>query len=91
MTGEAGLKADYMPGNLGFDPLGLKPQDEESLATMQTKELNNGRLAVRLTNVYICWAIVSKLEINYQMQLVHNRAVPQEHVLPSQYLNEKLL
>lgn len=46
MTGEAGLKEDYMPGDLGFDPLGLMPKDAEGLATMQTKELNNGRLAV---------------------------------------------
>ncbi|CAM9234936.1 unnamed protein product [Sphacelaria rigidula] len=46
MTGEAGLKEDYMPGDLGFDPLGLKPTDDEGLATMQTKELNNGRLAM---------------------------------------------
>lgn len=51
MTGEAGLKEDYMPGDLGFDPLGLMPKDEESLATMQTKELNNGRLAV---SVHVC-------------------------------------
>ncbi|CAM9342081.1 unnamed protein product [Sphacelaria rigidula] len=46
MTGEAGLKEDYMPGDLGFDPLGLMPKDDEGLATMQTKELNNGRLAM---------------------------------------------
>ncbi|CAM9234858.1 unnamed protein product [Sphacelaria rigidula] len=46
MTGEAGLKEDYTPGDLGFDPLGLKPTDDEGLATMQTKELNNGRLAM---------------------------------------------
>lgn len=48
MTGEAGLKDDYEPGNLGFDPLGLKPEDPDALDTMKTKELNNGRLAVRV-------------------------------------------
>ena len=29
-----------------FDPLGLKPVDPEELKMMQTKELNNGRLAM---------------------------------------------
>ncbi|CAN0114130.1 unnamed protein product, partial [Ectocarpus fasciculatus] len=41
-----GLKEDYIPGDLGFDPLNLKPDDEEALDVMKTKELNNGRLAM---------------------------------------------
>merc|ERR1719352_556991 len=40
------IKEDHMPGDLGFDPLGLKPKDEDELVEMQTKELNNGRLAM---------------------------------------------
>jgi len=40
------MKEDHEPGNLGFDPLGLKPTDPDELVTMQTKELNNGRLAM---------------------------------------------
>jgi hypothetical protein len=40
------IKADHIPGDLGFDPLGLKPKDEDELIEMQTKELNNGRLAM---------------------------------------------
>jgi hypothetical protein len=40
------MKEDHEPGNLGFDPLGLKPTDQDELVTMQTKELNNGRLAM---------------------------------------------
>jgi len=40
------LKADYIPGDLGFDPLGLKPEDPEEFMMMQTKELQNGRLAM---------------------------------------------
>jgi hypothetical protein len=40
------LRADYTPGDIGFDPLGLKPSDPEELKIMQTKELQNGRLAM---------------------------------------------
>jgi hypothetical protein len=40
------LRDTYVPGNLGFDPLGLKPSDAAELAIMQTKELQNGRLAM---------------------------------------------
>jgi light-harvesting complex I chlorophyll a/b binding protein 1 len=36
-------------GDFGFDPLGLKPTDPQALKTMQTKELNNGRLAMFAT------------------------------------------
>mmetsp|Transcript_7705 Transcript_7705/g.21628 ORF Transcript_7705/g.21628 Transcript_7705/m.21628 type:complete len:156 (-) Transcript_7705:256-723(-) len=40
------LKPDYYPGDLGFDPLGLKPQDPKELRAMQERELSHGRLAM---------------------------------------------
>jgi hypothetical protein len=36
----------YYPGDLGFDPLGLKPKDAKGFASMQEKELLIGRLAM---------------------------------------------
>uniref|UniRef100_A0A7S2YA33 Chlorophyll a-b binding protein, chloroplastic n=1 Tax=Entomoneis paludosa TaxID=265537 RepID=A0A7S2YA33_9STRA len=40
------LRAEYIPGDLGFDPLGLKPSKAPEFLQMQTKELQNGRLAM---------------------------------------------
>ena len=42
----AKLRDTYYPGDIGFDPLGLKPTDAKEFAEMQTKELQNGRLAM---------------------------------------------
>lgn len=40
------LRDNYYPGDTGFDPLGLKPSDPKAFADMQTRELQNGRLAM---------------------------------------------
>jgi hypothetical protein len=40
------LRADYIPGDIGFDPLNLKPTDPDEFEAIQTKELQNGRLAM---------------------------------------------
>lgn len=40
------LRDSYNPGDVGFDPLGLKPEDPEEFEILQTKELQNGRLAM---------------------------------------------
>jgi len=40
------LKPDYYPGDLGFDPLGLKPTDPVEFKRMQERELSHGRLAM---------------------------------------------
>ncbi|CAB9521553.1 b binding protein L1818, chloroplastic [Seminavis robusta] len=46
------LRDTYVPGDIGFDPLGLKPEDPEEFFQMQTKELQNGRLAMLWAG---CW------------------------------------
>jgi hypothetical protein len=40
------LRPEYNPGELGFDPLGLKPSDPKEYLILQNKELQNGRLAM---------------------------------------------
>merc|ERR1711937_508631 len=40
------MKSNRQPGDLGFDPLGLKPTNAKEFNEMQTKEINNGRLAM---------------------------------------------
>ena len=40
------LRDNYYPGDLGFDPLGFKPEDPVAFSNMQTRELQNGRLAM---------------------------------------------
>merc|ERR1712205_247458 len=40
------LRPGYIPGDLDFDPAGLRPEDPEELKEMQTKELQHCRLAM---------------------------------------------
>ena len=48
------LRPGYTPGDLDFDPLGLKPEDPEALKEMQTKE---SRTASKTTTLlYVCVA-----------------------------------
>ena len=45
-TTPGSLNDDYYPGDVGFDPFGIKPEDAEEFAEMATKELQHGRLAM---------------------------------------------
>merc|ERR1719384_230290 len=40
------LRENYYPGDIGFDPFGLKPTEAKDFENMQAKELSNGRLAM---------------------------------------------
>jgi len=58
------LKNKYNPeytfGDIGFDPFGLKPEDPEELKLMQTKELQNGRLAMLASSGFLAQELVNK-------------------------------
>lgn len=60
-VGIAGLKSakEYTNGDLSFDPLGLKPDNEGDLKKMMNKELNNGRLAMLGTAGIVAGELVS--------------------------------
>ena len=51
------VRTDVVNGDLGFDPLSLKPDVENKFAELQTKELNNGLLAM----IGVAGAIVQEL------------------------------
>jgi len=70
------LKEDYYPGDIGFDPLGLKPEDAEEYAVMQTKELQNGRLAMLGAAGMIAQELVNGEEIFVNLGLAQDRFDP---------------
>lgn len=43
-----------------FDPLGLKPTSAEEFNTLQTKELNNGRLAMISVAGFVAQELINK-------------------------------
>merc|ERR1719164_67651 len=46
LKAETALRPGYVPGDLGFDPLGFAPTDPEEFKIMQTKELMHCRVAM---------------------------------------------
>jgi hypothetical protein len=52
------LRDEYTPGDIGFDPLGLKPSNSNELKTVMTKELQNGRLAMLAVAGFVAQELV---------------------------------
>ena len=77
------LKDDYYPGDIGFDPLNLKPTDADEFAAMQTKELQNGRLAMLGAAGMIAQELVNGKEIFVNMGVATDRFDPS--TLPIQF------
>jgi len=53
-------RPDYIPGDIGFDPFGLKPRDPAEFKIKQTKELQNGRLAMLASSGFIAQELANK-------------------------------
>jgi light-harvesting complex I chlorophyll a/b binding protein 1 len=62
------LRDSYSPGDVGYDPLGIRPENEVELFDLQTKELNNGRLAMIATLAMVVQEEVSKLPIFAELE-----------------------
>ncbi|KAG2498549.1 hypothetical protein HYH03_003300 [Edaphochlamys debaryana] len=62
-TGFNALKDEYEPGYLGFDPLNLLPEDPAARKELQTKEINNGRLAMIAIAAFVAQELVEQTEI----------------------------
>jgi len=77
------LKDDYFPGDVGFDPLGLKPAEGEEFLAMSTKELQNGRLAMLGIAGMVAQELVNGKEIFVNLGLAPDRFDPS--TLPIQF------
>lgn len=53
----------YLPGDYGFDPLGLYPSDEEGQRRMQLCEIKHGRLAMLAVTGFAFQEYVSKVGV----------------------------
>lgn len=62
-TGFNALKDEHEPGKLGFDPLNLAPADPAAFKDLQTKEINNGRLAMIAIAAFVAQELVEQTEI----------------------------
>jgi len=58
-AGKRALQEGYYPGDIGFDPLGLKPTDPAEFRVMQEKELSHCRLAMVAAAGFIAQEAVS--------------------------------
>jgi hypothetical protein len=57
------MKEDRIAGDFNFDPLGLKPTNPAEFKELQTKELNNGRLAMLAAAGMIAQELATKTKI----------------------------
>merc|ERR1712086_345565 len=70
------FKDDYFTGDVGFDPLGLAPEDEAEFYELHTKELQNGRLAMLGFAGMVAQELVNGKEIFVNLGLSEDRFDP---------------
>jgi hypothetical protein len=70
------LKSSYYPGDINFDPLTLKPDNFEDFAELNTKELQNGRLAMLGIAGLVAQELVNGKEIFVNLGLAVDRFNP---------------
>lgn len=57
------IRKDHEIGDMKFDPLNLKPQNENELMIIKTKELNNGRVAMGAITIMLLQEILTKQKL----------------------------
>lgn len=57
------LRDDHINGDLGFDPLGLRPDSEEKYLQIQNRELSNGRLAMIAIAGMVAQELVVRMDV----------------------------
>eukprot|EP00587_Corethron_hystrix_P012664 CAMPEP_0113307892 /NCGR_PEP_ID=MMETSP0010_2-20120614/6554_1 /TAXON_ID=216773 ORGANISM="Corethron hystrix, Strain 308" /NCGR_SAMPLE_ID=MMETSP0010_2 /ASSEMBLY_ACC=CAM_ASM_000155 /LENGTH=167 /DNA_ID=CAMNT_0000162835 /DNA_START=262 /DNA_END=765 /DNA_ORIENTATION=- /assembly_acc=CAM_ASM_000155 len=70
------LNDDYFPGDVDFDPLGLKPEDADEFFAMSSKELQHGRLAMLGVAGIVAQELVNGKEIFVNLGLAVDRFDP---------------
>ena len=53
LKAESALRPGYVPGQIGFDPLGLAPEDPVTFYEYQTKELWHGRIGMIAAAIFL--------------------------------------
>jgi len=70
------LNDDYYPGDVNFDPLGLKPDDAVEFFEMSTKEIQHGRVAMLATAGIIAQELTNGKEIFVNLGLTPDKFDP---------------
>merc|ERR1712232_953935 len=83
LTGGPRFNEDYFPGDVGFDPLGLAPEDPQEFLELHTKELQNGRLAMLGMAGMVAQELVNGKEIFVNLGLAEDTFDPSK--LPVQF------
>jgi len=79
------LKEGYYPGDLGFDPLGLQPEDPAEFRIMQEKELSHGRLAMIAAAGFMAQEAVtgatwSELDLEFEKVLIGGWTIKEQAI-----------